>query len=287
MASLPFRILELRAVRLAQQLRWRWRGVLKEAAEIAESDMAKALGDAPPSDDLFAQMDAVLETLNKQTAAILQDALGLAVASGIWTMKTPWGGTFRQPKNADLQAITSAPTFQDVSAMRFAVAYGGAAVQSKDAAVMGQFKLNLLDALREGDSPRKAAAKTAEALGEDPSQWERIARTEMARAQHLGGVEEAKRLGVDYVVVPDQPKNCEHCRRLLANRVFPLSALSTASNVGRKQNNWIPAIPLHPNCTCVAIPASASTVQGARLAAGGSIPSEGASIADLPEPKDR
>lgn len=289
MAGFPFALLESHCKEMAEALRWRWRSALRKAAQIVESDLRKAidLTATPPPDAVQSQIDALLLDLSEQSLALLREGLGLAVAAGQWAMGQTWEGAFVQPTASDLAAIRRPPTFQDTSAMRFALAYGASAVKTQDAAVMGRFKLNLFDALREGASPRKAAMQTAEALGEDPAPWERIARTEMARAQHFGSVEEAKRLGVEYVVVPDQPKNCEACRRLLANRVFPLAALESASNVGRKPSAWVAAIPMHPNCTCVAIPAASSTIQGARALLGGAIPSTGASIEDLPEPKDR
>jgi hypothetical protein len=289
MASFPFVLLEARCKEMAEGLRWRWRTALRKAAQIVESDLRKAidLTATPPPDEIQAHLDALLLDLNEQALVMLREGLGLAIAAGQWAMAQTWEGVFVQPTASDLAAIRRPATFQDSSAMRFALAYGASAVKTQDAAVLGRFKLHLLDALREGDSPRKAAQQTAEALGEDPSTWERIARTEMARAQHFGSVEEAKRLGVEYVVVPDQPKNCEACRRLLANRVFPRAALESASNVGRKPSAWVAAIPMHPNCTCVAIPAASSTIQGARALLGGAIPSTGASIEDLPEPKDR
>ena len=289
MADFPYAILDARSKELAEGLRWRWRSALRNAVSIVEADLKKALdiNVLPPPLDVEFQIDVLLFDLHEQAQAMLEESLGLSVASGVWSMSKPWKGAFVQPTAKELAEIRRKPTFQDNASMRFALSYGGAAVKAQDAAVMGRFKLNLYDALREGKSPRVAAQQTAESLGEDAAPWERIARTEMARAQHMGAVEEAKRLGVDYVVVPDQPKNCEHCRRLLANRVFPLSALESASNLGKKAASWIAAIPLHPNCTCVAIPASRSTVNGAKEIAGGEIPSIGVSIEGLPQPKDR
>lgn len=289
MPDFPFAILEERTTELAEGLRWRWRSALREAASIVESDLKKALdaNATPPSNELQAQIDTLLLQLNEQAQALLNEHLGLSVATGMWSMGQEWGGVFVQPTPKDISAIRRKSTFQDNAAMRWALSYSTTAVKAQDAAVMGRFKLTLFDALREGASPRKAAMQTAEALGADPAPWERIARTEMARAQHMGAVEEAVRLGVDYVVVPDQPKNCEHCRRLLANRVFALSAISAASNVGKKAKDWIAAIPLHPNCTCVAIPAARSTVNAAKEIAGGEIPESGVSIEGLPQPKDR
>ena len=112
-------------------------------------------------------------------------------------------------------------------------------------------------------------------------------RTEMARAQHMGAVEEAKRLGVDYVVVPDQPKTANTAADFWQPRIPSERPRISLQSRQKNAASWVAAIPLHPNCTCVAIPASHSTVNGAKEIAGGEIPSIGVSIEGLPQPKDR
>lgn len=230
---------------LAKQLRWRWRDVLKEGAKNPEK----------------AALQDLLDQLALEASTLFERPLSEAFAKGI--------EAFGERRT----------TFQDDAAFLFAQQYAVTTVENQDAAIMGRFKINLLDALRSGQNPKTAAAKTAKEVGEEVAPWERIARTEMARAQHFGAVAEATRLGVEYVFVPDQPKNCEHCQRLLGNRVFPLSALANASNIGRKVSQWVAAIPLHPNCTCAAIPASARTVKAAKEIAGGEIPETGVRLA--------
>jgi hypothetical protein len=109
----------------------------------------------------------------------------------------------------------------------------------------------------------------------------------MARSLNLGFFDEADVLGVSYVWIPDQPRNCERCASLLASRVFPIAALRSASNLGKKAAQWVAALPMHPNCTCAPIPASASLVEAARELAEGEIPPLGVVVKNVPAPANR
>ena len=51
---------------------------------------------------------------------MLEESLGLSVASGVWSMSKPWKGAFVQPTAKELAEIRRKPTFQDNASMRFA-----------------------------------------------------------------------------------------------------------------------------------------------------------------------
>lgn len=150
-------------------------------------------------------------------------------------------------------------------------------VKAKDDAQMAVFRAMLLEGLARGDSPATVAKATAQRLKEKASEWQTLARTESARALNAGMFAEARRLGKEFVYVPEQPGACDHCKRLIIGRVFPADALFAASNAGRKQSDWVAALPTHPNCRCTAVAASEWTVEQA-LEKQSTIPAKGVKI---------
>lgn len=261
MADFLIPAMEDTVTRYAQALRSRWRAVL---AELAKEEVRKSVSSPVAIESLLA-LDDVLDALADSAQEVNRDFLSLAVAGGVAVASLPWSEGWRPPNAAALEAKRSEPRFADRAAMKFAESYAFSAVKTKDAEVLGVFRLFLLDALRQGKNPKEAAKQTSAYLKETPAEWMRIARTEQARASNLGLLEEAERLGVEAVYIPDNPTACSDCKRLLIGRLFPLGSLDTASNVGRKRETWVAALPLHPNCTCLPIPASPSLLEGIEL----------------------
>lgn len=288
--SLPYPRLEKTASALAASLRWRWREVLKRVAEemAARREIQKTLSPLPPMpDEEMSALDRELALLFEGARDDLVESLSLAAAYGFAMARIPDATGFPSIEEDLIDELRNTPRFVDSQAMGFVKSYGFAAVKSKDSAQMSEFRFALLDALQRGDSPRSAASLVAQRMGEDAQGWQTIARTEMARALNLGFFDEADALGVSFVWIPEQPRNCERCASLLSARVFPLDALRSASNVGKKASQWVAALPMHPNCTCAPIPASASLVEAARALGDGEIPDVGIVVKNVPPPASR
>lgn len=257
MATFPFLLLEDAALAFAKALRDRWRGAVVELA----GEVKKALP-LPPSHRSLSALDDILDGLSDQASLLSVPPLSLAAATGMAVAGLPWTGQWVPPSAGAIEAKRAVPRFADTRAMQFASGYTFSAVKTKDAGVMGAFRLHLLDAIRFGKPPADAAKRVSEELGDSFGEWERIARTEMARALNMGLFDEAERLGVEAVYVPANPSACDDCKRLLVGRLFDPDSLSSASNVGQKRGAWIAALPLHPNCTCLPVPAPSSMTEG-------------------------
>lgn len=263
---------EVHVQRFADRLWQRWPDLLKGFASMSETD----------KDALFARLLALQGEAQSDTKALVDEMTRRSLAYGL-LIAGATGETYPPLPQAEVDALLNKQeTFLDSKAYEYAEAHAFNTVTTKDAQLMGSLKASLLDGLYAGDNPRQIAARWEAETEERSGDWERIARTETARALAAGFYEETKRLGLDLVYIPPQPKACDACKRLLIGRVFPLSALEGASNVGRKPNNWIPAIPLHPNCTCLPIPASRYLAnQATAKAEGGQIPNEGIPVEAL------
>jgi hypothetical protein len=61
-------------------------------------------------------------------------------------------------------------------------------------------------------------------------------------------LDEVEAQGYDRVWVPPHLGACPRCKALIENRVLPISDLRTATNDGRNEDKWVPAVPLHPGC---------------------------------------
>jgi hypothetical protein len=98
-----------------------------------------------------------------------------------------------------------------------------------------------------------ALYKATEAADRD---WRLVAQTEMARANALGRLDGSIAMGYDEVWIPPHVGACDACKRLIENKVFPAALLkaNVSANYGKKQRDWVPALPLHPRCTHGAVP---------------------------------
>lgn len=288
----PFPIVEGRANALALGLRGRWRRASRHLMEhfVRErgfDEVKKAIGDddlyrAPSRKEMGALDQILQELMGDDTAVLISQYLGGSFAYGVALARGGETSWLHPPTADEAQDIAKSPRFLDRQAMGFVEAYGFTQIQSKDSETFAQLSNHLLEALENRQHPSQAARALADDLDGDLAGWTRIARTESARALAAGSFDETRRLGVEYVYVPENGDSCPECQRLILGRVFPLAALERGSNFKRKKADWKAALPLHPNCTCHSIPASQWLIDQALKAGGGSIPAQGVEVEWVP-----
>lgn len=130
-------------------------------------------------------------------------------------------------------------------------------------AYTGQVKDALLYGLRHGHNPTEIARNLYKATRDASVDWRRIARTEMVRANAIGRMEASRAMGYSEVWVPPHVGACEDCKRLLEGKVFAIDELLGATNYGRPRQDWVAALPLHPNCRHGALAYEPSVVDAA------------------------
>lgn len=77
-----------------------------------------------------------------------------------------------------------------------------------------------------------------------------IARTETMRMMNLGIITGLEQDGETLGFVSPHAGSCEDCQRLIDGRVFRLDTMrnNLFANFGVRRENWVPALPEHPNC---------------------------------------
>jgi len=121
----------------------------------------------------------------------------------------------------------------------------------------------VIRAQKERWSAQKLAQELFDAYGEQNRDWRRVAITELAFATndaYLSGVEEG-----ETVVGMGAENACKYCKQLVIGKTFTVihklpkvmdyktemqSVWVGKTNYGRKASEYIPAIPMHPNCRC-------------------------------------
>ena len=112
----------------------------------------------------------------------------------------------------------------------------------------------------QAQNERWSAQRLAQALfdkfGDQNRDWRRVAITELAMASNDAFVAGCK--AGDEVWVPPVEGSCDYCKRLIEGKSFtisedpfadPLKYIWTGkSNYGRTVKEWVPCVPLHPNC---------------------------------------
>lgn len=113
----------------------------------------------------------------------------------------------------------------------------------------------VMQAHNERWTAQRLAQALFDAFGDQNRDWRRVAITELAMATNdafLAGCVEG-----DEVWVPPVEGACIYCQKYLENKSFKVSkepgnelteVWPGKSNYGRKVKDWIPCIPLHPNC---------------------------------------
>ena len=264
---------------MARDLQGRWSGQLvSQLLQWAEQHRAEML--TPAGQQMFARLAQSM--IEQQTWGIADDNAYRVYVYGVQVARLGEMALTKQPTADAVAQAVAGNTYIDRQAMQFARAYTFNEIQSKDRDVVSLFQSRLLQTLDRGEHPSKAARQLSSDLDDDRADWMRIARTETARALQAGLFDETRRLEVDVVYVPTSPTACDECRRLIDGRVFRRDDIEGATNYKRKQQAWRPAVPLHPNCTHFAIPASQWLIDKAKKEAGGSIPSAGVKVSYTP-----
>jgi hypothetical protein len=275
--SHPFKAVERQIESFATDLQKRWAPIAEQIEGVAGSVTLETIDSVRQAAEASLQQQT-WGMVGKHTEHIFAYGAQVAKLGEVALAKPP-------AVDAIVQAVKGGH-YIDRQAMKFARAYAFNEIQTKDSSLFGELKTRLLQALERGEHPSKAARELARDIDGDYAGWMRIARTETARTLQAGLFDEAERLEVDVVYVPTSPTSCDECKRLIDGRVFMRSALEGKTNYKRKQVNWIPAVPLHPNCTHFAIPASDWLIEKAREVSGGNIPSGGVEVECLP-PSER
>lgn len=283
----PFLEVERATLRMASELRSRWPKFLKEFVVNFELMRPTAMAGFPLSQEeglLFEHLSAGM--LNPSAQTMVEKTLPTIYATGAALAHDPLSrdGNYKTPSKSAVKERKQ--TLADDVAFHFVQQQTFNSIKTKDSAQLGSFRGMLLETLQAGQSPREAAKRAHTEIGQDAASWVRIARTESARALNAGMFSEARRLGKQYVYIPQQPSACQSCHRLLIGRVFPADVLASGSNQGRKPADRVACVPLHPNCTCLPVPASSWVEEAALEASGGSIPPEGVKINYVP-PNER
>lgn len=279
--SFPFAEVDAMLDRLSGKLVGRWAVVVKALQEWLRT--APVGLKQTQFDELEALVGRLLE---QQTWGMVDDSTNAVFAYGVQVAHLGELALTQPPTEEQINALLQQPGFVARQALSFAKAYSLNEVKSKDADTLSVFRNHLLQTLEAGENPLKAASALAKEIDGDFAGWRRIARTETARALNMGLFDEAKRLGVDLVYVPKSPVPCSHCEHLIEERVFRREDLQGKTNYRRKQADWQPAVPLHPNCTHLVLPASAWVEEQANLESNGKIPSGGVKIQYKP-PSER
>lgn len=273
----PIKAIDRRIHRFVRILKERWKPTL---TQIQQAQGPITLEDT-------ANIRALVEaSLQQQAFDLVDDHIGRVFAYGAQIASIGEKAITKPPTMEVAAEAVRAGHFIDRQAFKFASAYALNEVQSKDSSLLSGLQTRLLQVIERGEHPSKAARQMAQDLDDDYAGWLRIARTETARSLQSGLFDEAKRLDVDVVYVPTSPTSCADCKRLIDGRVFMRSSIESATNYKRKQADWLPAVPLHPNCTHFAIPASQWLIDKAKEEAGGRIPTEGVKVEYLP-PSER
>lgn len=114
----------------------------------------------------------------------------------------------------------------------------------------------IIQAQNERWSAQKLAQMLFDKFGEQNRDWRRVAITELAMASNdafIAGCAEGTE-----VWIPPVAGACEYCQTMIEGKTFIVTSDVNAdpmkyiwvgkSNYGRKTKEWIPCVPLHPNC---------------------------------------
>jgi len=101
-----------------------------------------------------------------------------------------------------------------------------------------------------------------------------ISNTESMRMMNLGILTSLEEGGETYAYVMPHANSCDHCRRLIDGRVFPISVLkeNLFANFGKQAGSWVASLPQHPFCRHSA---GKVPVRFRRAIAGAIVPPEG------------
>lgn len=257
--SFPYKRIERKTVQLSKDLRWRWRKALTSAVEIIKEERRISGVTGPVTERERALLSEIVLMIGDDGFNLISDHIDECVATGVVTATDSYVSgdySFKEPSPVLIEELKRTPRFVDEVAMDFLKESSFEYVRREDENTMSRFRVYLLETLSKGGDPKSAARKMSADMGTELYKWNLIARTETAKALQFGIFQQSKELGSDMVFVSSQPSSCSSCKRLLEDRLFKRADIEGASNVGVKPSSWKAAIPLHPNCTCIAMPAS-------------------------------
>lgn len=241
---------EAQIPQFAKELKDRWSSNIKAVFEAwleVTEPTTKALNPYPVVGTAISILAKSIEPSADITAEIVKKYIGGSFAYGVAMADKGDETITAPPSGKDAEELANSVGFEDQRAVQFTLASAFNEVTTKDAEVMGMFRRRLIESLEGRDSPYKAASDIQRDLDQYNNGWSTIARTEMSRALSKGSFDRTKELGVSDVYIPRTNSSCPSCSRLIEGRVFRLETIEGASNYGQKQNNWVAALPLHPN----------------------------------------
>jgi len=129
-------------------------------------------------------------------------------------------------------------------------------IDSKFEDIKGDLRRELITGISDGLNPREVGRRIANTLKDYETQWDVVAITETARAESYGRLQEILDQGYLYAIGSSahDSRVCPDCLRLIDGVVVKVSDTIGRSNYGRKRDDWISVIPLHPRCRCVWLP---------------------------------
>jgi hypothetical protein len=270
----------------AQILGGRWPAIMAQIEDFINSAVAK---DANALSDplVLEEMTQVLSSRNPELLDIIRDQVGAVFAVGAVTAQMGEDALLRNPSKKEIRKWLESPRSPITQrALQVLEATAFSEVRQRDEQTLAAFKRELLAGVERGANPQTISREfVREIEGADGAMYynyERLARTETARAFAGGVMAQAKDLGLDYLYIPENANACPQCASKMVGRVFNLSDIMGASNVGKKQADWIPALPMHPNCRDHGIPASKWLVDQATDGGRREVPPEGVLVKYVP-----
>jgi len=118
------------------------------------------------------------------------------------------------------------------------------------------------EALKDRWSPDSLAARLRAESGDNITDWDRVAATEIQNAVENGTADDIQQsFGGDPLVAKEvNPTACEYCKKVYLDdrgfpKIFKLSELrANGDNIGKKKENWLPVVGVvHPWCACTLI----------------------------------
>ncbi len=173
--------------------------------------------------------------------------------------------TLREKERAEAQGkkVQILPlTKQESHAVKVATHHAGDKLTEISERHMAGVRQLVIRAQRERWNPQKLAQELFDAYGDQNRDWRRVAITELAMATndaYIQGVPEG-----ETVVGMGAENACQHCKKLVIGKTFTVThgvpknthhhemnfVWAGKSNYGRRVYEYIPCVPLHPNCRC-------------------------------------
>ncbi len=117
---------------------------------------------------------------------------------------------------------------------RVATYVPAAAIRSFTADILAKLQEGVFD----GRNPKDVARQLRKRFGAHDYDWERLARSEIARAQGMGKLDQYRRMGATHVNLVTSPDACKHCKWLAESNPHPIDQAPIIVD------------DTHPHCRC-------------------------------------